>query len=758
MIYVSNLKMSYKISTLILLLLSIDLQSQDIPASAMEILEQNPNLLDRLENDDFSQDFTNNEESLDFSVDELVPGAGPTKSNIFGMNYINSIPTSISATSDLPLSNDYVLTFGDKLKVIFTGSKKSIFTLQVNLDGTVLFPELGSVYVAGESFGDVKRKIRNMVDVSYVGVDVDLSVQSITARKINIIGAVNNPGTYLVNPFSTITSALAYSGGFVDHASLREIVLIRNNKNIIFDLYDLLIFGDRSADINIQQGDTILVNATNKFIKVEGEINRPMIYEYQESESIQDIINFSMGLTNEANPSKIAVIDYSNDYSSTKVSEFSVTDNPSMLSFNNPKNIEIFRINSSPKLKLKVTGPLNNQGYFEVPESGKLHDLVKNLNFTTEVNPFIAVIQNDNDSLLFSLNDISTQNIEISDNSEIYFFNKNETITNGLSDTNLTKKTLRLIEDYQLKIQINKEIISFPFYGNTNALQIIDYLGLDISGNYISQTTYISPLKDISIVGYPDQVKFSASKFNSLIFRGLSDKTVSVEISGEVNLPGTYFMKSGSSLKDLYALIDGVKASADENAIIFTRESIRKKDLQELQKANKMLLENIALNSGSEKDASFYNILELDIDQNSLGRVSGDLTLSSNLIEDFLLEDGDKLFIPKKINTVSVIGEVLSPTSFIFNDDITLNDSIGLAGGYTDLADKRKTYIIRSNGTIVRTPSGIFSGNIIIKPGDTIVVPLKLNTNDDFISILAPITSVLSNLAFSAAAIDNLRQ
>ena len=64
----------------------------------------------------------------------------------------------------------------------------------------------------------------------------------IPAKKINIIGAVKNPGTYIVSPFSTITSSLAYSGGFEDYASLRNIVVKRGQKEIIFDLYDFLLY------------------------------------------------------------------------------------------------------------------------------------------------------------------------------------------------------------------------------------------------------------------------------------------------------------------------------------------------------------------------------------------------------------------------------------------------------------------------------------------------------------------------------------
>ena len=96
-----------------------------------------------------------------------------------------------------------------------------------------------------------------MVNQAYIGVEIDISLQNLSAKKVTIVGAVKTPGTYLINPFSTITGALAYSGGISEIGSLRDIKLIRNNGMVFsFDLYDLLIRGDRSNDLTLEAGDT----------------------------------------------------------------------------------------------------------------------------------------------------------------------------------------------------------------------------------------------------------------------------------------------------------------------------------------------------------------------------------------------------------------------------------------------------------------------------------------------------------------------
>ena len=82
------------------------------------------------------------------------------KDKKYGYNYFLSVPSTISAVGDLPLPNDYRISLNDQFSVILSGSKESIFNLNVNLDGTILFPELGSISVVGETFQDIKNKLK----------------------------------------------------------------------------------------------------------------------------------------------------------------------------------------------------------------------------------------------------------------------------------------------------------------------------------------------------------------------------------------------------------------------------------------------------------------------------------------------------------------------------------------------------------------------------------------------------------------------
>ena len=112
--------------------------------------------------------------------------------------------------------------------------------------------------------------------------------------------------------------------------------------------------------------------------------------------------------------------------------------------------------------------------------------------------------------------------------------------------------------------------------------------------------------------------------------------------------------------------------------------------------------------------------------------------------------------MPRNPNTINVLGEVLNPIAFEFNKRTTIRSAIDNSGGYQDFANKRKVYVIKANGLIEKANRNIFTRNVKLEPGDTIVVPRKIITNNPGIEALIPITNILSDLAFSAAALETL--
>ena len=693
-------------------------------------------------------------------VESLVKNTKSDDINInpgkkYGYEFFSSMPTSLTAVGDLPLPNDYKISLRDQFTIILSGSKDVIFNLNVKLDGTILFPELGSISVAGLSFREVKEKLSSMVQQAYVGVNIDVSLQNLSAKKITIVGAVNTPGTYLVNPFSTITGALAYSGGISEIGSLRNIKLIRNTGEVFsFDLYDLLIKGDRSNDITIEAGDTILINAAKRFVNISGAVHRPAVYEILDNETVNEIVGYALGFTNLANKSNIS-IDFL-DLENTSIVKKTIQTLDQSL--NDALSIEVFNYLNDGTSNIRVIGAVGEPGFYDLSKYNSLDNLISDLEFI-DVYPWLGVLEQfDSENLiqstiLFSLADKSTyQYIKLLPNSKIHFADINN------RSFNVSEMAKNMINDYSLRLNHKQNSYVLPVFGKYDVKSFIDLLGLDMS-DVDEQATYINPLESQVILKSYKDMSFVAKKYNTVSFRSPINDLINVTISGSVDYPGNYTLKANSTIKDLYELVGDFKTEAFLDGVIFTRASVRERQLKALEQSESAISKSLLFDlpdSQANLDISVIQALAKSIEPVNLGRIAGDFSPNSATADNTILFNGDSIIIPKKTTVINVIGEVLNPIAFEYSKKMTVQSAIKMAGGFQNSADKKRVYVIKANGVIMKANRNVFMGNIDLKPGDTIVVPRKIMISNPVLKSLAPITEVLSNLAFSAAAIDNL--
>ena len=162
--------------------------------------------------------------------------------------------------------------------------------------------------------------------------------------------------------------------------------------------------------------------------------------------------------------------------------------------------------------------------------------------------------------------------------------------------------------------------------------------------------------------------------------------------------------------------------------------------------------------STSEQVDLVTSLIDETKDYESLGRLVINLEkIITGASNDLKLEDGDSLFIPKKKQTITVIGEVFVPNSHIYDGDLDFSDYVNLSGGFTDFADESSMYVIRSDGRIVSSSqisSGFFRRQNNLEPGDTLVVPVKI---DSFSQLKAAteITQIIYQMAIAAAAVNS---
>lgn len=690
------------------------------------------------------------------TIREVVSNSSKIKEgDKFGYSFFSSVPTTITAVGDLPLPNDYKISLQDQFTVILSGSRKEIFDLNVNLDGTVLFPELGAISVVGETFYEVKEKLRRLIEQSYIGVQLDLSIKNLSAKKITIVGAVNTPGTYLVNPFSTISSALAYSGGISEIGTLRKIRLIRNNGDIFyFDLYKLLIDGDRTEDITIEAGDVIIIDPAYQFVRLSGQVRRAAVYEMIQDETLFDILKYGLGFTKEANIKNIETSIL--DIESSSVTKTTTSDLG--MSLSNVISINVNSYLNKNNSDINVRGAIAEPGYYDLEKYEYLEDLINDLQFV-DVYPWLGVLEQfDSSNLvksttLFSLKDKSTYaSVKLLPNSKVYFANID------FKSFPVGPSSQKIINEYKLTINHKGTSYELPIIGKFSLSSFIDLLGLDMS-DIEKKATYISPLENIVMVDNYENMSFISKKFHNISFRSPINNLITVTVKGAVDYPGKYTLNSNYKLKDLYELIGDFKPEAFQKGIIFTRQSIRDRQIKSIEKSKEDLNEAILTNLQKGITIGDINIIQSlsqEIEPENLGRIAGDFSPGSESALNTILLDGDSIFIPKNPNAINILGEVLNPIAFEYKKGIGVREAINNSGGYKEYADKKRVYIIRSNGLIEKANRSIFAGNNNLEPGDTIIVPRKILTNNPGLDALLPVTQIISDLAFSAAAIQSL--
>ncbi|MGC2474116.1 MAG: SLBB domain-containing protein [Candidatus Sulfotelmatobacter sp.] len=244
-----------------------------------------------------------------------------------------------------------------------------------------------------------------------------------------------------------------------------------------------------------------------------------------------------------------------------------------------------------------------------------------------------------------------------------------------------------------------------------------------------------------------------------------------VVIEGEVVRPGVYKLEANEGLHSVLERAGGITPNAYIYGSQLTRESARieqQKSLDELARSMEVQVRQstVAIAATSTTDvaqlqAAQEGILTQLRSARASGRVALPVTPSSRSVSDFPdveMEDGDRLIIPHTPATVSVVGNVYSPGSFIFNSRNTAGAYLEMAGKGKPQSDLHHAFVLRANGVVVaaNNVNGAFTGNkfdrMRLYAGDEIIVPFKVPTGA-FIRGLQTWSQIASQLAITAAAL-----
>ncbi|HEY0623591.1 polysaccharide biosynthesis/export family protein [Sphingomonas sp.] len=206
---------------------------------------------------------------------------------------------------------DYRLNPGDELVLGLTGSvQASGLRLTIDPEGRIFIPRVGAIRVGGVRYGDVHAVIERQVARQYRGFTLEIAVGKLRGVTVYVTGFAARPGAYNVGSLSTLVNAVLAAGGPSEGGSFRSIQLRRNGKLISdFDLYDLLLRGDRSGDAVLQNGDVLFIAPAGDQVAVIGSVNREAIFEIAPNETVSDALLYAGGISTVADGTRLMMLD-----------------------------------------------------------------------------------------------------------------------------------------------------------------------------------------------------------------------------------------------------------------------------------------------------------------------------------------------------------------------------------------------------------------------------------------------------------------
>jgi polysaccharide biosynthesis/export protein len=240
------------------------------------------------------------------STGEILP--------IFGRDLFQRAPSTFAPADQIPVTADYVVGPGDEVLVRLWGAQQvnSNSQLTVDASGNIYIPRVGLVHVAGLRMDQLQDQVGSEVNHIFRNYRISVSLGHLRSIQIFVVGEARRPGAYTISALSTVLNALFASGGPSVAGSMRRIQVRRGNQTTSeFDLYDLVLRGDKSHDVRLESGDTIFIPPVGPQVALAGSVRHPAVYEIKDRDaggsanSLDDLLKLAGGFSATASSQQI---------------------------------------------------------------------------------------------------------------------------------------------------------------------------------------------------------------------------------------------------------------------------------------------------------------------------------------------------------------------------------------------------------------------------------------------------------------------
>ena len=713
---------------------------------------------------------------------------------------------SFQSNLNIPTPSDYVLGPGDKLFIDIYGQSENYYQAEVSPDGDLILENFGPINVSGMTVEKANIRLVNNLKKVYTGLSskktfVNISVGIPRAVRVNIVGEVNLPGTYNFSAFNTVYNAIYVAGGITENATLRNVKLFRNNKLVnTIDIYNFLNKGDQSSNIRLENNDLIVVGPYTNRVSIFGGVKTPGKFEMKNGETVADLINYAGGFSEDSYSKSLRITRVFDDqYKIVDVS----SDQFEFFQLKSGDKIEIDKVIEKYDNRLILKGSVYRPGIFALTEGMTVKDLIeKGEGLKPDTYMERSFITRTNE-------DFSTTNISFDLKKQL----------NSLDDPIILNKddVLNILSINDLKddnyIEISGEISKPGIYPYSNNLTLNDLIllaggirknatlaSIEISRANKSDENQTAQIFNLSLSDLKSESNFDLEPFDNVIIRKNPEIDIKrfARIEGEVKYPGEYAISSKKErISDLINRSGGPNEYAYYKGATLIRKtefaeesSLIENEIKDLTRLKEKILTNLNLtesekllvsridsdieklnkeNSTNQDFSSFVkkeriseivkrNAMDGDIPlakSESIGINLDQILKNPGLKSDLLIEDGDIIIIPKKLETVRLRGELLYPTTVRHSPSRGLKYYINSAGGFDLKAKRSSTYVVYANGDVARTKKFLFF-NLYPKaePGCEVIVPKKSEKNPLAVSQILNFTTGLAALILAINQIN----
>jgi len=692
------------------------------------------------------------------------------QSGAFGSHLFNKQNLTFEPKLNIATPTHYILGTYDELIIDISGYYEANYKLKVSTEGTIRIPNVGPVKVSGLTMESASRAIRSRVAQIYMGVNtgqthVNVTLGNIRSIRVTVVGEATRPGSYTLPSLATAFNALYACGGPGQLGSMRDIKVIRGGKVIAnIDVYRFLFDGVISNNISLRDEDVVKIEPYGIRATINGSVKHGGLFEARPGETLQNLIRFAGGFTDKAYQARITT--------------FRLTEKGKTVIDVPEDEFSAFRLQSGDLCvvaannnvfdnRVDIVGSVFRPGAYALEPGLTVKQLIAKADGVKEdayLNMAYITRKKENqipEIVGFNLGEVldgTAEDILLQKDDSVKIqslFDYREKQSVSIWGAVKAPGTFNLVENISLKDLIFKAR-GFSEMASTDSVELIRVIR--------DQETLLNTNEKTRVMKFAldKDLKFAKGSGDILLENGdqVIVRSISgyegvrmVRIEGEVLKPGNYNITNKSEkISDLIQRAGGFSNYAYPLGAFLIR---KEKASAVEQKLQRIVSENTKTQLETEEEG------EMDVamlkatgatsmqdynSRDSLQRTKSGANVEDklfapegvvgiNLVEimknpggeyDLNLEEGDVINIPRELQTVRVLGEVLFPTFVRYDKSMHFKGYVSNAGGFSERAQKRKSFVLYANGTAKSTKRflGIkFYPNVT--PGARIVIPQK---------------------------------